>query len=237
MSGVASVREADGEARSVAPLLARRLFVAGATGAVGQTLLPLALARHLAVCAHARPASVARLGGLPADAITAIDLGDPALIDHMRGCTTVVQLVGTMRKRFATGDTYETSDIGTTRQLVAAAQRCGTVDHVVLLSSVGAGSPRGPYLQAKAEAERLVVDSGIPYTLLRPSAFEDRAGAFLPGARALTRALGLVRYEPITLRELAGALLQVATDRAPLGVALEGRPLWDVVAKGACARA
>ncbi len=206
----------------------RRLFVAGATGAVGQALLPLAVRRQVDVLAHARPKSAARLGDRP---VAAIELSDPKLADAMKGCTTVVQLIGTMRKRFSVGDTYETSDIGTTQQLVDAAKTCGTVDHIVLLSSVGAGAPRGAYLKAKAEAERIVVESGIPYTLFRPSAFEDREGAFVPGMRAVTSFLGMLKYQPIKLHELASAILYSSIERAPLGVALEGKALWDVVAK------
>ena len=106
------------------------------------------------------------------------------------GCTTVVQLIGTMRKRFSTGDTYETSDIGTTQQLVDAAKKTG-VDHLVLLSSVGAGSPMGAYLQAKARAEAIVRESGIPFTIFRPSAFVGEGHRPPPGMKLLTRALGL----------------------------------------------
>lgn len=206
----------------------RRVFVAGATGAVGQKLLELADQHAVDVLAHARPKSAQRLGKRP---VAALELSDPQLIDALRGCTTVVQLIGTMKKRFAAGDTYESSDIGTTRQLVEAAKACGTVDHFVLLSSVGAGRPRGAYLKAKAEAERLVTSSGLPYTLFRPSAFEDREGVFIPGMGALTRMLGLKKYQPIKLLELASAILFAATQRAPLGLALEGEPLWELVAR------
>jgi len=149
----------------------------------------------------------------------------------MRGCTTVLQLIGTMRSRFGAGDTYETSDIGTTRQLVEAAKASG-VDHLVLLSSVGAGRPMGAYLKAKAKAEALVRESGIPFTILRPSAFTGTEERQVPGwAQSLTRALGLSRYQPIEVEDLARALLDVAVRRAPLGVALEGGSLWEVVAR------
>lgn len=204
----------------------RQLFVAGATGAVGQVLVPLALKRGVDVVAHVRPKSA---GKVSFPRVAAVELARPELVDALRGRTTVVQLIGTMRKRFASGDTYETSDIGTTRQLVEAAKAAGTVDHFVLLSSVGAGRPAGAYLKAKAEAERLVRESGLPFTIFRPSAFADREGQAFPGMKALTRVLGLKRYEPITLLELASGLLAVAEQRAPLGVALEGQALWDVV--------
>jgi nucleoside-diphosphate-sugar epimerase len=201
------------------------VFVAGATGAVGHVLVPLAEARGLEVRPHVRPASAAKLNH-PKQ--VALDLGDPALADALKGCTTVVQLIGTMRKRFAAGDTYETSDIGTTRQLVDAAKKAG-VKHFVLLSSVGAGRPMGAYLNAKAQAEALVRDSGIPFTILRPSAFEDREGQAMPGVRALTKLLGLKTVQPIRLDELASAIVHVAAMGAPTGVALEGASLWAIV--------
>ncbi|MEW6430939.1 MAG: NAD(P)H-binding protein [Myxococcota bacterium] len=201
------------------------LFVAGATGAVGRVLVPLAEARGLEVRPHVRPASAAKLSH-PRRVV--LDLGDPALVDALIGCTTVVSLVGTMRKRFASGDTYETSDVGSARQLVEAGKRAG-VRHFVLLSSVGAGRPVGAYLKAKARAEALVRESGIPFTIFRPSAFEDREGQAMPGVRALTKLLGLASYQPIRLEELAAAIVHVAAMGGPTGVALEGKSLWAVV--------
>ena len=91
---------------------ARKLFVAGSTGATGKVLVPLAERLGMAVVPHVRPASATSAVSRTA---AVIDLADtPGLTAAMRGCTTVVQLIGTMRDRFAKGDTYETSDIGTT---------------------------------------------------------------------------------------------------------------------------
>lgn len=220
-------------------LTARRLFVAGSTGATGRTLLRL-LPPGVDCVAHRRPRPEREGAGAGAGAGTVrtvtLDLGDAAaLAAAMAGRTTVIQLIGTMKKRFSSGDTYESSDIQTTRQLVAAAQQVGA-DHVILLSSVGAGSPSGAYLQAKAEAERIVIasglasglTSGIVYTILRPSAFigEEHHVPFF--VEPICRWIGLDRYRPIRLEQLAAAILQVALDRGPAGV-LEGRGLWEVV--------
>lgn len=205
----------------------RRIFVAGSTGATGQTLLRLAGpdARDLVPHQRPRPGTPA-----PADArVAVVDLGEHGrLVEAMRGSTTVVQLIGTMRSRFARGDTYETSDIGTTRQLVAAAKEAG-VDHVVLLSSVGAGRPLGAYLQAKARAEAIVRESGLSWTILRPSAFVG-GGHRPPAVMGLvTRLPGLSKYRPIPIEDLARAILHVARTRSSLGLVLEGDPLWAVV--------
>ncbi|WP_426755857.1 SDR family oxidoreductase [Myxococcus sp. Y35] len=212
----------------------RHLFVAGATGATGRNVIRQAIARGVPATAHLRPKSAGSELARTWPHKAVVELSDTeALVEQLRGATTVLQLIGTMRKRFATGDTYETSDIGTTRQLVEAAKRAG-VDHLVLLSSVGAGRPVGAYLKAKAEAERLVRDSGIPWTIVRPPAFEGEYHHVSPVLRALTRLPPLRSMRPIHLDQLAAVLLRVSERRAPLNQVLEGDSLWaEVAAAGA----
>jgi uncharacterized protein YbjT (DUF2867 family) len=207
----------------------RQLFIAGATGATGRTVTRLLLERGVPCVPHVRPKSAGSelVRDWPRKAVVELSATE-ALTEAMRGCTTVLQLIGTMRKRFDTGDTYETSDIGTTRHLVEAAKLAG-VDHVVLLSAMGAGRPVGAYLKAKAEAERLVRDSGLAYTVLRPPAFEGEYHRPIPGLRTLTRLPLLRGFRPIRLEELATALLRVAERRAPLNTVLEGDSLWSEV--------
>ena len=208
----------------------RTLFIAGATGAVGRTVVRWAMARGADFVPHVRPKTAAQGKALHPRAAV-LELADrPALVHTLRDRTTVLQLIGTMRSRFARGDTYETSDIGTTRQLVEAAKESGSIDHLILLSSVGAGRPLGAYLQAKARAEAIVLESGIPFTIFRPSAFEGE-GHRVPGVfKTLTRAIGARSWEPIDVGDLAAALLQVAERREPLNTTLEGAPLWEMVA-------
>ena len=202
-----------------------RVFVAGATGAVGRTLLRLGEGRPCTITPHVRPKSKARA---PANAAI-FELGDAAslqaaLAEH----DAVVQLIGTMKKRFGAGDTYETSDIGTTHSLVEAAKKV-SIAHIVLLSSVGAGKPMGAYLKAKAAAEALVTDAGIPYTIFRPSMFEGDYHGRIPGAKRLLKALRMRRYEPIALEDLAAAILHVVEHRLCQNEVLEGDSLWQVV--------
>ncbi len=205
----------------------RKLVVAGSTGVVGTLLVRTADARGIDVVPLVRPSRAAK-GNLHPRA-RAVDFNDPDdLTRALEGRTTVLQLIGTMRKRFKTGDTYETSDIGTTRQLVEAAKRAG-LDHFVLLSAVGAGRPFGAYLKAKARAEALVLGRGIPFTVHRPSAFMGGERRVPPGLDWATRRLGMRRYQPIHLEQLVDALLEAAVHRAPLGRVLEGESLWELV--------
>jgi uncharacterized protein YbjT (DUF2867 family) len=220
---------------------ARQLFVAGATGATGRSLMSLALSNGVPVRPHVRPKSLQRPEVAAWANTVSFELDDrAALVDALRGCSTVLQLIGTMKKRFASGDTYETSDVGTTRHLVEAASEAGVL-HFVLLSSAGAGRPMGAYLKAKAEAERLVTHSSMAWTIVRPGAFvgEDRlpqifghlGGVNPPGAKLLTRLPLMSALRPIHLDQLAAVLLRVALDGAPTSTVLEGQNLWELVEK------
>src|SRR5262249_38760611 len=203
------------------------LFVAGATGVTGRAGVKLAGERGVPLVAHKRPQPDRTGAG-------GFELSDAdALTPALAGCPTLLQLIGTTRKRFAAGDTYETSDIGTTQKLLEGAGRASTIDHFLLLSSVGAGRPLGAYLRAKAEAERIVRESGVPYTIFRPSVLIGDNRKPPPGMGALTRALGMHKYRPIAVEQVASAMLRVAADRAQLGSVLEGKSLWEVVDAGA----
>ncbi len=204
----------------------RKLFVAGSTGAIGRLVVQQADAAGIPIVPHARPR---RSGAADADPRAVLcDLADrPALTRALTGCTTVLQLVGTMRKRFARGDSYETSDIATTQQLVDAGKDAG-IDHVVLLSSAGAGSGTGPYLAAKARAEAIVTSSGIAHTIVRPGFFRGAGHSPPPLSGLAASLLHVWSWRPIDVEDVGRVLLRVARERAPCGV-VEGRTLWDLV--------
>lgn len=242
------------------------VFLAGATGAVGSVFLPRARAAGLRVRPHVRPktAETHPLGKDP-DAVVC-DLGDAAAVDAaMRECAAIVCVVGTMRARFAAGDTYETSDHAPVLRLVESARRTAyepeggesaasrkLVRHVVLLSSLGARKasttppPPRDYLGWKFHAEETVRDSGMLYTVLRPSVFDSRtsgaqpshgaerkppplmAGLFdvlgkLPGLRGMADDV-----RPIKVEVLADAIVRIVKERGPANTILGGRKLWPL---------
>jgi uncharacterized protein YbjT (DUF2867 family) len=224
-----------------------RVFIAGATGATGQVLLPVATAAGLDLRLHVRPQTAARTPLAADPRARVFDLADAAaLADALAGCDAVVSLVGTMRSRFAAGDTYASSDVGSTRALVDGAKAAG-VPRFLLLSSVGAGGA-GAYLEMKGECERIVRGSGLAWTIFRPSALASPADSpagthgkrgVPPGAVALTRALRRVagigplvaRYGAMPLDVLARAMvkvLQAPPEPAGNGAVIEGNTLWEL---------
>jgi uncharacterized protein YbjT (DUF2867 family) len=226
------------------------VLVAGATGAVGTVLVPTLRHAGIQVTLHVRPQTAARhpLGKDPEALVC--DLADSAALDRgMARCDAVAALVGTMRNRFAAGDTYETSDYLPVVHLAESAKRVAARQprHFVLLSSLGARPGRG-YLGWKWRAEEAVRQSGLPWTVLRPSFLDTRGTAALPsdgGVRrpppiigSLARVLGVLpglrrraddlRAMPVDV--LCRAITRILRERAPTGAVLTGRTLWQLAA-------
>ena len=209
---------------------------------MGSVVVPKARAAGLKVIPHLRPKTAGRhpLGKDP-DALVC-DLGDAAALDAaMVRADAVACLVGTMRKRFAQGDTYESSDYMPVVQLIESAKRAGGGRHFTLLSSVGA-RPGSGYLGWKWKCEEAVRKSGLPYAILRPSFFDDTGAASTPsdGGRrrppplvaGAIKAMGYIpglrsvseRILPISINRLAEVVVRCATQK-PAALELEGRPL------------
>jgi len=107
------------------------------------------------------------------------------------------------------------------RNLLAAEKAAGVAHHVAL-SVVGADRlPDSGYMRAKFAQEKLIQDSGIPYSILRATQFfeflDGIAGAGTEGDTArLTSAL----MQPVAADDVAAALTDVAVG-APVGGVLE----------------
>src|SRR4051812_4377067 len=174
------------------------VLVAGATGAVGSALVPALRARGFGVIPHVRPQTAEKhpLGKDPEALVC--DLADAAKLDAaMDRAQAVVCSVGTMRRRFAAGDTYQSSDYRPVVQLVESARRKGS-RFFVLVSALGA-RPGSGYLGWKHKAEEVVRESGLPHAILRPSFLDSTKSVSRPSA-------GRDRAPPPLTAALLGAL-------------------------------
>jgi nucleoside-diphosphate-sugar epimerase len=224
-------------------------FVAGATGYTGRAVVAELRARGLAVVAHVRPDARqlgewrSRFEGLGARVdTTPWEPGAMATTLAALRPDLVFGLLGTTRERGrGTGDTYETVDYGLTVQLLAAAAGCGTRPRFVYLSAAGAREGGGnAYLAVRGRVERAVRESGLPFTIARPSFItgpdrdEFRLGERVAAA-ATDLALGVVgllggrrvrdRYRSTTNAVLARALVRLALDPAAANRVMESEEL------------
>jgi uncharacterized protein YbjT (DUF2867 family) len=103
--------------------------------------------------------------------------------------------------------------------LAAAAAAEDRPPHVVYISIVGCDANPFPYYRAKADAERVLRQAGIPATVVRATQFHTLAaavaGALTLGPLALT--LGDLAFQPVDARWVAARLVDTATAAPPTG--------------------
>ncbi|MEU1675747.1 NAD(P)H-binding protein [Streptomyces roseifaciens] len=111
------------------------------------------------------------------------------------------------------------NDVATTRRLVEAARRSGNQDlHLVYISIVGIDKVPLPYYRSKRAAERIVRESGLPWTILRTTQFHDLVATMTRVQRRLPVVLTLsgVRVQPVEVTEVADRLAELVQG-APAG--------------------
>lgn len=114
-----------------------------------------------------------------------------------------------------------TVDYGAAVRLIAAAREAG-VARYVMVSSIGADRPdqgRGPmeaYLQAKADADAAVQESGLTWTIVRPVSLVDE-----PGTGLVTVAEHLSSRGTVPRADVAAVLAAVLVDDLAAGRVFE----------------
>ncbi|WP_135824002.1 complex I NDUFA9 subunit family protein [Halorussus ruber] len=189
------------------------ILVAGGTGFVGSYLVPELVERGHDVTALARDPS-------EADFPESVELarGDVTAYDSIEGAfegqDVVVNLVALSPLFKPSGGKSHTKvHLGGTQNVVNAAEEHG-VGKIVQMSALDA-NPTGPteYLRAKGQAEQVVTDSGLDYTIFRPSVIFGEGGEFVSFTKVLTTPYvtalpggGRSRFQPIWIGDLAPML-------------------------------
>jgi UDP-glucose 4-epimerase len=184
-----------------------RVLVTGASGFVGQALVPA-----LAAAGYAVRAAVRRLPARFDPAVEAAAHGDlDDAVDWRRllaGIEAVVHLAGIAHTGPGTAQAqYDRVNHRATADLAAASAAAG-IKHLVLMSSIRAQSgpaaagilieadvprPTDPYGRSKLAAETAVAKSGVPFTVLRPVL------VYGPGVKGNLRTLMRLAALPVPL--------------------------------------
>lgn len=191
------------------------IAVAGATGTLGRHVIAAIAARGHApriVSRHPRPART------PRDIHwETVDYRSRAgVADAFADADAIVVATSAFK------------DAATVRAIASAAPATA---HLVYVSIVGVDAVPMPYYRQKLAAERAVVDSGLPWTILRATQFHDLAASMLraaarPPVMFLPRG---VRLQPISAPVVAERLAILA-DGEPLGRAPDlGGPVVTAV--------
>lgn len=192
----------------------KSIFIAGGTGYIGQVLIPLLVERGHEVRALVRNGSEQKLPS-GCEAVIGDALDGSSFTERVRPSDTFVQLVGVPHPSPAKAAQFQSIDLASVRASVSAAARAG-VKHFVYVSVAQPAPVMKAYQAVRAEGEKLISDSGMNATILRPwyvlGPGHRWAYALLPmywlfgripGTRETALRLGLV-----TLEEMVAALVR-----------------------------
>jgi uncharacterized protein YbjT (DUF2867 family) len=158
--------------------MAGRIFVTGGSGFVGAAVMDDLLNRGYQVNALVRHRDIDPAGGrvrsVRGDLFTS-----GALEEGMRGCVGVIHLVGIIIEKRVEGITFERIHYQGTRNVVDAAKRVG-VRRYVHMSALGTRPDAvSTYHKTKFLAEEYVRQSGLDWTIFRPSVIHGPKGEFM----------------------------------------------------------
>jgi uncharacterized protein YbjT (DUF2867 family) len=152
-----------------------KIAITGGTGFVGRHL-----AQHLLFLGH-QPILLARgrdLRHAPVAPVVHTELSDPGLLaESIRGCDAIAHCAGINRE--IGSQTYRRIHIEGTCNIIEAARLAG-VPRLLLLSFLRARPKCGsPYHESKFQAEELLRESGLDYTILKAGMIYGRGDHML----------------------------------------------------------
>src|SRR3989454_3670308 len=191
-----------------------RVFVTGATGFVGRTVIQALRAEGYVVRCLVRRGSEPDLRGVEAiERVEGDVLSRQTLEEGMAGCDAVVHLVGIIREHVPTNTTFYRVHVQGTSNVVAAAASVG-VRRYIHMSALGAREgARSRYHQTKWAAEEAVHACSLPWTIVRPSVIYGRGDGFV------SLLVWVVRRLPVVPLIVGGRLQPVPVEHVAQGVA------------------
>ena len=204
------------------------VFITGGTGYIGQALIPRLLEGGHTVRALARRGSQQKLPQ-GCEAVTGNALDEASFADQVRPSDTFVQLVGVPHPSPAKAAEFQSIDLVSVRASVSAATRAG-IEHFVYISVAQPAPVMKAYQAVRAEGERLIRQSGMNATIIRPWYVLGPGHRWayslipmywlferVPGTRETARRLGLV-----TLDQMVSAITTA------VGSPADGVRIFDV---------
>jgi uncharacterized protein YbjT (DUF2867 family) len=187
-----------------------RVLVTGGTGGLGRAVAPLLIQQGHTVRVLSRRARKASDWPEVEWASANLETG-AGLTDAVWGMETILHCATRPSTR------TRQMDVEGTRRLVAEAKAAG-LKHFFHVSIVGVERIPFPYYQHKVASEKVVVDGGVPWTILRATQFHSLLDGFFRPLKPFPFLLldTHLQFQPIDTDEVAAHLAD-SVGRGPVG--------------------
>ncbi len=199
--------------------MTQRVCIIGGSGFVGRTIVRQAIraGHHVTVaCRHPEKARSLIVEGVR---LVKADLSDGlGLDDAIAGADCVINLVGLLFERGRYD--FDTVHVHGTEHVLAACKR-HNVTQYLHMSALGAGTvPASSYSRSKGDAEGYVRQSGMAWTLIRPSIIYGAGDSFFTKFKDMSAMMPILpviqpetRFQPIWVEDVARVFVQSIGNR------------------------
>ena len=199
------------------------ILVTGATGYIGQHLVNRLVSQgQRPRCLVRDPNRAAKL--LPADKVDLVhgDTTQLSLVESaVQGIDTIIHAAFiTADHKALSSAFYEETNVHGTSNLIAAAKSAG-VQRIIEISGLGTKPDKpGTYMEGRYLAEKMLIDSGLAWTIIRPSVLFGKDASFIKGLVDLLRSApvapliggGKTMFQPIYIEDVITVILKVLED-------------------------
>jgi len=188
-----------------------KILVTGGSGGLGRAVVSELLARHHIVQVLSRQSHSDLLPG--AEVVSGDLTSGSGLREAVADMDTVIHCA-------SAPPTAQITDVGGTRLLVQALHEAGNAPHLIYVSIVGVDRATAGYYRAKYEAETIVAQSRLPWSVLRATQFHSFVLRLIQSLGAdMLNVISVpphVRLQPIDSIEVAERLVALA-EEGPAG--------------------
>ncbi|MDP7027970.1 MAG: NAD(P)H-binding protein [Candidatus Marinimicrobia bacterium] len=158
-----------------------KVAIFGATGFVGTYILNELLSKGYTPRILVRAQSLEKVSKREKIEIVTGNIEDrSAILETIQHCNALIYLIGIIREFPGQNITFEKLHYDGVLYCIEAAKKCG-IQHFVLMSANGVKENGTPYQHTKWKAEQALIQSGLEYTIFRPSLiFGDPKGQGRP---------------------------------------------------------
>jgi NADH dehydrogenase len=201
----------------------------GGSGFVGRHLAPRLVAAGYRGRVPSRNRNLAReVGCVPGVELVNCNVHDPvALRQVLEGAEVAINLIGILNESGRSGAGFNRAHVELTRHLISACKQAG-VPRLLQMSALNAGRGSSHYLRTRGEAEQLLKQSSLAWTVFQPSVIFGRGdGLFqrfaqlLRFAPVLPLARAKARFAPVYVGDVAEAFVRALSRKETIGQTIE----------------